>query len=162
MSGSEIRTEYGAQGEVLHLIPFGPPELPSVSKRHLEQAWEAARGAALSAATGKAARTHAFRFREGNMQPLDLLLADRDAASWTGGVERIADLSTAYGISLCLRLLALVALMGSAEWLSPWFTLKRSGAAIHPALLQAACLAPLTPTGGFAETSLRALLPAEF
>jgi len=162
LSGAEIRTEYGAQGEVVHLIPFAAPELPSVSRRHLEQAWEAARGAALSAATGKAPMTHGFHFHEDNGPPLDLILADRDAASWTGGVERIADLSTAYGISLCLRLLALVALMGSAEWARPWFTLKRAGANIHPALLQAASLAPLTPTGGFAETSLRALLPAEF
>jgi hypothetical protein len=162
LSGAEIRTVYGAQGEVLHLVPFAPPALPPVSKRHLEQAWEASRDAALSAATGKADRTHGFRFHEANTPPLDLLLADRDAANWTGGVERIADLSTAYGISLCLRLLALVALMGSAAWLRPWFTLQRAGAQIHPALLQAASLAPLTPSGGFAETSLQALLPAEF
>lgn len=146
---------------MLHLVPFGPPALPSVSSRHLEAAWGAARDAALSSAGHGRARTHGFRFMEGGGPPLDLLLADRDAARWTAGIEGIADLSTAYGISLCLRLLALVALMGSAEWVRPWFTLRRAGAEIHPALLLAAALAPLTPTGGFAETSLRALLPAE-
>jgi len=156
-----IRTELGAHGEVLHLIPFAPPALPPVSRRHLEQAWEAARDVALAAAPGKAATAHGFRFAAADAAPLDLLLADPDAANWTGGVERIADLSTAYGISLCLRLLALVTLMGSAKWAQAWFSLKRDGAAIHPALLQAASLAPLTPTGGFAETSVRALLPAE-
>jgi hypothetical protein len=157
----EIRTELGAKGEVLYLVPFAPPELPSVSRRHLEQAWEAARGAALATLPGKAARIHGFRFSAGG-PPLDLLLTDRDAGSWTGGVDRIADLSTAYGISLCLRLLALVSLMASADWTRPWFSLERGGAKIHPALLQAASLAPLTPTGSFAETTLRALLPVEF
>jgi hypothetical protein len=156
VTSAEIRTEYGAHGEILHLVPFAPPGLPPVTRRHLEQAWDAARAAAIAA---RAARIHGFRFTAGDTPPVELLLADRDAASWTSGVERIADLSTAYGISLCLRLLALVTLMGSVEWAKPWFSVQRAGTRIHPALLQAAALAPLTPTGGFAETSLQALLP---
>ncbi len=155
MSGGQIRTEYGPGGEVLHVIPGAPADLPPVSKFHLEQAWEAARAASFAHA-----QIHGFRFDAADGAPFELLLADRDAASWTGSVERVADLSTAYGVSLCLRLLALVALMGSAQWLRPWFTLQAGHADIHPALLQAASVAPLTPDGGFAETSLRALLPA--
>ena len=157
MTGA-IRTKIGPGGEVLHVVPGAPPDLPPVSRFHLEQAWDAARAASAGLAPP---RTHGFRFN-GGAAPLNLLLADRDAASWTHGVERIADFSTAYGISLCLRLLALVALMGQVEWLRPWFSLGRGRADIHPALLQAAALAPLTPEGGFAETSLRALLPTGF
>lgn len=156
MSGQEIRTETGPDGEVLHLVPFGPPKLPAVSRRHLEQAWDAARGAA---GRGGPARSRGFRFHGGGT-PVDLVLGDRDAACWAGGVERVADLSTAYGVSLCLRLLGLVQVMGDAEWARPWFSVSRgSGAKIHPALLRAAASAPLTATGGFAESSLRALLP---
>ena len=160
MSGAAIRTETGPQGETLHIVPYPPCDLPPVSKFHLQQAWEAARGAALGGRPPTEG-AHGFRFAEAGAPPLDLVLADRDAARWTGGIERIASLSTAYGISLCLRLLGLVALMGSAEWTRKWFSLQRAGAEIHPALLQAVALAPLTPTGGFAETTLRALLPAE-
>ncbi len=158
MSTAAIRTEYGPQGEVLHVVPCAPPDLPTVSRFHLEQAWDAARaGAGL-----RAGKIHGFRFHCDDAAPLELLLADHDAASWTGGIERIADLSTAYGISLCLRLLALVTLMANAQWLRPWFSLPAGRAQIHPALLQAAALTPLTQEGGFDETMLRALLPAGF
>ena len=51
--------------------------------------------------------------------------------------------------------------MATRLWLRNWFSLNRAGLEFHPALLQAAALSPLTPTGGFAETSLQALLPAE-
>jgi hypothetical protein len=158
LSGASIRIETGPRGEVLHVLPFPPSDLPAVARFHLEQGWDAAREAALNPRAPS--RTRGFRFAPPSTMPVDLLLADRDAQGWTAGIERVADFSTAYGISLCLRLLALVALMGSAGWLRPWFGLSRAGVEIHPALLQAAALAPLTPAGGFAETSLRALLPA--
>ena len=68
-------------------------------------------------------------------------------------------LTTPHGVSVCLRLLALVALMAQAGWARPWFALAPGGAEIRPELLQAAALAPLTDSGGFDETALRALLP---
>ncbi len=153
-----IRTESGPRGEILHLIPHPAAILPAVTKRDLEQAWDAAREAAQAPQT---AATHFFRFSQGAAPPLDLVLTDPDAAAWAGAVDRIADLSTAHGISVCLRLLALVELMGRAAWTRAWFTLSRAGLEFHPALLQAAALSPLTDTGGFAETALRALLPGE-
>ena len=51
--------------------------------------------------------------------------------------------------------------MATQVWVRSWFSLSRAGLEFHPALLQAAALTPLTPTGGFAETTLQALLPAE-
>ena len=119
-----------------------------------------ARAAALTA-NSPARQTHGFRFLENASPPLDLFLTDTDAASWAGAIDSIADLSTARGISICLRLLALFELMATRLWLRNWFSLNRAGLEFHPALLQAAALSPLTPTGGFAETSLQALLPAE-
>jgi hypothetical protein len=151
-----IRTAEGPEGEILHLVPHAAPALPPVTKRDLEQAWEAARD---SAARPLAPRARVIRFAQGADEKLDLRLNDRDAASWADAVDRFADLSTAHGISVCLRLLALVELMGRAAWARAWFTLSRAGLEFHPGLLQAAALSPLTETGGFAETALRALLP---
>ncbi|OYY04539.1 MAG: hypothetical protein B7Y73_03965 [Acidocella sp. 35-58-6] len=152
-----IRTEYGPAGEVLHLIPHPASQLPNVTKRDLEQAWDAARANALNASAAKTA--HGFRFMQPGVSPLDLALTDPDAANWTEAIDRVADLGTAHGISVCLRVLALFQLMANATWTRPWFTFAHGGLEFHPALLQAAALAPLTPTGGFAETALRALLP---
>jgi hypothetical protein len=153
-----VRTETGPGGEILHLVPFLPAQLPPVTKRDLEQAWEAAHRFALTPAP--AAGVHGFRFAPPAAPRLDLIITDTDAASWASAIDRIADLSTAYGISICLRLLALFELMATARWARKWFTLNRAGLQFHPALLQAAALSPLTPTGGFAETTLQALLPA--
>ena len=163
MTEGVIRTEYGPAGEVLHLIPYLPAALPSVTRRDLEQAWEVARSAALAATEpSSAVKTHGFRFIQAAAPPVDLILADPDAANWAGAIDGVVNLSTAYGISVCLRLMALIELMGTALWVRRWFSFNRSGLELHPALLQAAALSPLTPTGGFAETSLRALLPTDF
>ncbi len=156
---ASIQTQAGPDGKILHLVPHPAATLPAVTKRDLEQAWEAARDAAQ--APHPASATHFFRFAQGSAPPLDLAVTDRDAAAWAGAVDRIADLSTAHGISVCLRLLALIELMGRAAWTRAWFSLTRAGLEFHPALLQAAALSPLTDTGGFAETALRALLPGE-
>jgi hypothetical protein len=159
LNGGKIRTETGPDGEILHLVPYLPAALPQVTKRDLEHAWETARAAAL--APPKPIATHAFRFLQEPAPPLDLVITDTDAASWAAAIDRLASLSTAHGISVCLRLLALFQLMATALWVRNWFTLSRAGLEFHPALLQAAALTPLTPTGGFAETTLQALLPAE-
>jgi hypothetical protein len=154
-----IRTAQGPDGEILHLVPHPAAALPSVTKRDLEQAWEAARASALTPGPRAEAHTRLIRFSQPANPPLDLMLTDGDAASWADAVDRCADLSTAHGISVFLRLLALVELMGRAAWTRAWFTLNRAGLDFHPALLQAAALSPLTETGAFAETALRALLP---
>jgi len=154
---AKLRTQTTADGKIFRLIPNPPAGLPAVTKRDLEQAWEAAHSAASAPAPLTA--THGFRFQNGTAAPLDFILTDRDAASWAGGIDNIADLSTAHGVSVCLRLMALVELMSRAVWTRPWFTLTRAGLTFHPALLTAAALTPLTETGGFVETALRALLP---
>lgn len=163
MSGEKIRTEAGPRGEILHLVPYLPAALPPVTKRDLEQAWEAARAAALAPPKpgARTAKTHGFRFLQDAAPPLDLVITDTDAASWAAAIDDTANLSTAHGISICLRLLALFQLMATQVWVRKWFSLKPAGLEFHPALLQAAALSPLTPTGGFAETTLQALLPAE-
>jgi hypothetical protein len=150
----QINTAQGAAGEVLHLVSAPPSSLPTVTKRDLEQAWEAARAS-------ETAPPRFFRFASAGGKSVELLLQDRDAAAWAAAVERSAGLSTPYGISVCLRLLALVALMAEAEWARRWFALRRDGAEIRPELWHAAALVTLNDNGGFDETDLRALLPEQ-
>jgi hypothetical protein len=157
---SAIRTEIGPDGEILHLVPHPAAALPAVTRRDLERAWQVSRDSAIGfERRPRAIATRLIRFAQPERPPLDLLLTDRDAASWVTAVGEIADLSTEYGISLCLRLLALVDLLGREAWTRAWFTVSRAGFDFHPGLLQAASLSPLTDEGGFVETALRALLP---
>lgn len=146
-----IRREVAADGTELHLVPMPPDRLPRVAKRDLEQAWDAARDAARAGYDGPA---RGFRFTGGP----DVILRDRDARSWASSVDQVADLSTAHGVSVCLRLLGLVALIGDAAWLAPFVQIRRDGAALDGALLTAAALTRLTDSGGFDENELRAML----
>jgi hypothetical protein len=144
----------GPAGEEILDIPLSPAALPHVTKRDMEQAWAAARDAAIAEQPGP---PRGFRFAS-VPNGLHLALIDPDARCWADAVDRIADLATPHGVSLCVRLLALVELIGRAEWLRPFIAIKRDGAAVSPHLLHAAALARLTDSGGFDETGLRHLL----
>ncbi|WP_325605500.1 hypothetical protein [Rhodopila sp.] len=147
-----IRVGDGPGGAVTYLVDLSPESLPSVCKRDLELAWYAARDAAI-AQDGGAAR--AFRFTRPDGSHTDLALADRDARCWAGAVDRSVGLRSARGLSLCLRLLALVDLLGRAAWVRPLFTLARDGTEFHPALLRAAASQPLTSEARFDEAEFR-------
>lgn len=141
-------------GTELHLVPVSPDALPRVQKRDLEQAWEAARDAARAGREGAA---RGFRFANGG----DFALNDRDARAWAAAVDDVADLSTAHGVSVCLRLLALIDLIGRARWLRPFVRLAgASGACFDGGLLQAAAVTRLTPEAGLDEAELRRLMPS--
>src|SRR5579875_2244676 len=90
-----------------YLIHGSPKTLPPVTRRELVLAWDAARTGALIATAPGALR--AFRFARTDGSVTDLALADRDARCWAQALDRRVSLSTAYGLSICLRLLALVA-----------------------------------------------------
>ena len=74
---------------------------------------------------------------------LDLALHDRDARCWAGAVEITTGMQTLYGLSLCLRLLALVDLLARARWADSLCRMRRGGAELHPALVRAAATAPV-------------------
>lgn len=148
----KVQIAVGANGAVTYLVNTPPEDLPPVRGRDLERAWYAARGAALAAAWGVA---RGFRFRRRDGSFTELALADRDACCWASAVDGIAGLTTAYGLSLCLRLLALVDLLGRASWAVPLCRLERDGADLHPALLRAAAVAPLTAEARFDEAGFQ-------
>ncbi len=152
-------------GTTGYLVALPPEALPPVRTRDLAAAWDAARAAA-AAASWDVPRL--FRFRRGSSGAdaaagsadacTELALADPDACCWAGAVDRTLGLASAYGISVCLRLLALVDLLGSAPWAAAWFALRRDGAEIDPLLLREAALSPLTAQGRLDEARLRARL----
>ena len=86
------------------------------------------------------------------------VLADRDASCWAGALDAIFGIGTHRGLSLCLRLLALIDLLAHSPWAIPLLRLARDGAEPDPALLQAAATEPLTPDARFDQTGFRARL----
>ena len=150
-----IRLGQAADGTLTYLVDLPPEALPPVRGRDLLAAWDAARDAAADAAWGAA---RLFRFVRADGSVLDLALSDEDARCWAGAVDGTVGMRSSYGLSLCLRLLALVDLMGRAAWAAPMFRIGRTGTALHPALLDTAATAQLTPDARFDETGFRARL----
>ena len=154
-SRGTIRVGGDPDGFVTYLIDLPPEALPSVGKRDLERAWYAAREAALDQRQGA---VRGFRFTRPDGSHTDLALADRDARCWVGAVDRSVGIANAFGLSLCLRLLALIDLLARAPWARSLFHLARDGAEFHPALLRAAASQPLTRDARFDEAGFRSRL----
>jgi hypothetical protein len=131
------RVEVGAAGNgaLTYLLDFPPEHLPAVAGADLARAWAAARAAAAAGAWG-AARHLVFRRAEGDI--VRLAITDDDARCWAGAVDRSFGLESCHGLSVCLRLLALVELLGRAPVLADYYVLEGGEAEFHPALLGAA------------------------
>lgn len=139
-------------GLVTYCVNVPPEALPTVLRRDLERAWYAARDAALAERQGA---VRGFRFTRPDGSHTDLALADRDARCWVGAVDNTVGIGNANGLSLCLRLLALIDLLARAPWARSLLHLARDGAEFHPALLKAAASQPLTKEARFDETGFR-------
>jgi hypothetical protein len=144
-----------SDGSLTYLVAVPPEDLPSVHRRDLERAWHAAREAALSERWSVA---RFFRFQRPDGSFGDLALADPDACCWAGAVDRTVGLRNSYGLSVCLRLLALVDLLARVRWADSLCQLQRDGAELHPSLLRAAATMPLTAEARFDETGFRSRL----
>jgi hypothetical protein len=142
-------------GALTYLIDHPPADLPGVRSRDLVAAWSSAREAAHHQAWGEA---RAFRFIGHDGRTTDIAVRDADARCWASAVDRAAGLGTAYGLSLCLRLLALVDLLASASWTARLVAIDTDGAELHPALLRLAAEARLTEDARFDEPSFFARL----
>ena len=150
-----VRVQARADGALTYLVDLPPEALPAVRRRDLAAAWDAARAAAAAADWGT---PRFFRFRRSDGTSTDLALADPDACCWAGAVDGTVGMGDSYGLSLCLRLLALVDLLASARWAMRLFSLRRDGADIEPAVLAAAATLPLTPDARFDEADFRAIV----
>jgi hypothetical protein len=152
-----IRVNASLDGVLTYLVDRPPEKLPAVSHRDLLNAWDAARDAATTANWGA---IRLLRFQRPDGSTTDLALADPDACCWAGAVDTTTGMHTPYGLSLCLRLLALVDLIGHATWARRLCRLHRNGADLHPGLVRAAAVSPLTAEARFDEQRLRGDLAA--
>jgi hypothetical protein len=150
-----VQVQARADGALLYLVNLPPEALPPVRTRDIAAAWEAARAAAIAERWGDA---RFFRFRRPDGTCTDLALADSDASCWAAAVDATLGLASAYGLSVCLRLLALVDLLATAPWSAALCALRRDGAALAPPLLQAVATENLTSEGRLDEGGLRARL----
>lgn len=154
-TSTPIRIGRGSDGTLTYWVDLAPEALPPVRGRDLAAAWKAVRDAATDAAWGAA---RLFRFRAADGSVTDLALSDEDARCWASAVDGTVGMQTSYGLSLCLRLLALVDLLARAPWTAALFHIDRTGAALHPALLTTAATTQLTADARFDETGFRARL----
>jgi hypothetical protein len=150
-----VRIGAGPNGSLTYYVEMPPEELPPVHKRDLELAWYAARDAAIAQRWGVA---RFFRFHRPDGTFGDLALADRDACCWARAVDGMVGLRSSYGLSLCLRLLALVDLLARVRWADSLCLLQADGAEFHPVLLRAAASTPLTAEARFDELGFRSRL----
>ena len=157
MPGPNIQVAETPDGTLTYVIDQVPGDLPPVRGRDLLQAWDLAREAAHRTAWSTA---RAFRFRRPDGGWTDLALRDIDAQCWAGAVDRSVGMHTGYGLSVCMRLLALVDLLGRAPWAAALVRLDRQGAALDPALLRLAAETRLTDDACFDEPGFRACLQA--
>ncbi|MBV9784101.1 MAG: hypothetical protein JO264_09800 [Acidisphaera sp.] len=154
-----IETGRAADGSLTYLVDLPPEALPPVRGRDLAAAWDAARQAARAQAWGVA---RCFRFRRTDGSYTEIALADRDASCWAGAVDRTVGMHSSYGLSLCLRLLALIDLLARARWASGLLALRAGAAELPPALVRLAAIAPLTEEARFDEPVFRAHLATSF
>lgn len=148
-----VRVMSASDGTHFYLVGTPAERLPAVRGRDLEQAWLAARHAALEQRWGV---VRGFRFARPDGSHTEMALADRDACCWVGAVDLAFGIHTALGLSVCLRLLALIDLLAHAEWARPLVRIARDGADLDPILLRVAARHPLTEHGRFDETAFRA------
>ena len=153
-----IRVARVPGGPLTYLIDTAPEALPPVRSSDLAEAWAAAREAAGETQWGT---PRLFRFCRAGGDVLDLSLADDDACCWAAAVDQTAGMHTPYGLSLCLRLLALIDLLARASWLRRYFRLGRAGAALDPALVRVAATVALTDQANFDERDFHARLAVD-
>ena len=151
-SSAAVQVAIAGDGTLTYRVGVAPDALPPVRRRDLEAAWDAARAGAIAEDWGPA---RLFRFRRKDGSHADLALADPDACCWAAAVDLTVGMRSLYGLSLCLRLLALVDLLGRARWAVHLFAVARDGARIHPRVLEAAAHLALTSEAGFDETGFR-------
>jgi hypothetical protein len=151
-----VRVGIAPDGTVTYLVDRPPEALPPVLRRDLEKAWHAAHAAAVGQRWGA---TRGFRFQREDGSFTDLAVADRDARCWVGAVDGTVGMGNSYGLSLCLRLLALIDLLANAPWAPALCRIERDGADLDPTLLGTAASIPLTPEARFDETGFRSRIP---
>jgi hypothetical protein len=147
-----VRVAELPDGALAYAIAVSPEALPAVAPDALLAAWRLAREAAAARRWG---RRRQLRFDGAGAAPTDLAIADPDAAAWAEAIDEAVGLDSLPGLTLCLRLLALIEVLTRASWLAPLFDVTPDGVDLHPRLLAAAATLPLDASARLDEPGLR-------
>jgi hypothetical protein len=157
MPSRSIRVARTETGAIAYLVPVPPERLPAVPPGDLLRAWNVARHGAVERQWGA---PRFLRFAQhGGREPTEIAIADPDAGAWTEAIDQAFGLESLTGLSLCLRLLALVEVLTRAASLEPFFDVTPAGVDLHPSLLAAAAASPLDPAARFDVAVLMERLP---
>ena len=155
MMPGPIRVARTPAGALAYAVPVPPERLPAVQPAALLSAWTLARHAAARHLWGAPRLLH---FARPDGESTEIAITDADAGCWAEAIDSAVGLGTLPGLALCLRLLALVEVLGRVPALAPLFDVTPDGIELHPALLDAAASMPLDPGARFDEAGLRRLL----
>lgn len=139
---------------VVHAVALPPEALPPVAPDALMSAW---RRAAIAARAHRWGPPRGLVFPPDAAGPRRLELTDRDACCWAASIEATAGLDGPEGVSLLLRLLALVDLLARAPWAKGLFEIGPEGIEFAPRLLDAAARQRLDGNARFDEKQMRHL-----
>ena len=150
-----IQVAAGPAGSLIYRVPLSPERLPAVAPEALVSAWALARQAADSGHWGPPRH---LVFARDDGAPTEIAIADADAGAWAEAVDAAVGLGNLAGLALCLRLLALIEVLGREPRLRPLFDLTPEGIAFDPRLLRAAATLPLDAAARFDAARLGGLL----
>lgn len=142
-------------GTLTYLMHHGPADLLPVRGRDIGAALDRARVTGQPSARVDA---RAFRFQKSEEDWTSITLDDADARRWAAAVDHVIGLQTSYGVSVCLRLLALVELLLRVPWARRFVAPGPHGLDVAPVLLKLAAEAQLADDGRFDEAGFHAQL----
>ena len=174
MPSNPIRVARAPDGALTYDLALAPPQLPPVTPRALLAAWDTARDAIRQAerrrhqavidpiwpdaSFSRSGPPRILQFQPPSAEPTRLAIADRDAAAWADAIDSAHGLDSLQGMTLCLRLLALVDALSRLKWLAPMFSFSAGGIRLHPALVAAAATMSLDAAARFDEGGLKRIL----
>ncbi len=174
MPSNPIRVARAPDGALTYALALAPSALPPVTPRALLDAWDTARDAVRQAerrrhpalvdpiwpdaSQSRFGPPRLLVFQPSGTEPTQLAIADRDASAWADAIDSAHGLDSLQGMTLCLRLLALVDALSRMTWLTPMFSFSAGGIHLEPALVTAAATMSLDGGARFDEGGLRRIL----
>ncbi len=174
MPTNPIRVARAPDGALTYALALAPAALPPVTPRALLDAWDTARDAIRQAerrrhpalvdpiwpdaSQSRWGPPRLLVFQPADAEPTQLAIADRDASAWADAIDSAHGLDSLQGMSLCLRLLALVDALSRMAWLAPMFSFSHGGIRLEPVLVAAAATMSLDAGARFDEGGLRRIL----
>ncbi len=170
-----IRVARAPDGALRYTLSLAPAALPPVTPKALQAAWDTARDSIRAAERRRLPGPYhngpdpiwpdvnqprwgtprLLQFLPVEGEPTEIAIADRDASAWAEAIDSAFGLDSLLGMTLCLRMLALVEALTRLPWLAPLVSLGSGSLRLHPSLLEAAAALPLDAGARFDDDGLK-------